>query len=100
MKLTMLVSLSGTRDGVDWPSRGGAVDIPDDEAADLIAAGLAKKWSKDDDSTTTGPHVGPHVDTDNAGDAGSGEPQDGAGDAGDADGADADAPATKRPRKR
>jgi hypothetical protein len=41
MRVEMLVSISGTRDGVEWPRRGGIVDVPDVEAADLIAASLA-----------------------------------------------------------
>lgn len=38
----MLVGISGTRDGVDWPPRGGTVALPDDEAAALVRAGLAE----------------------------------------------------------
>ncbi len=34
-------AMSGTRDGVDWPARGGECDLPAGEAADLIAAGYA-----------------------------------------------------------
>lgn len=41
MRVRMLVSISGTRDGVEWPARGGLVDLPDAEAADMIRAGLA-----------------------------------------------------------
>lgn len=42
MRVRMRATLSGTRDGVDWPKRGGTVDLPADEAAHLIAAGLAE----------------------------------------------------------
>ncbi|MFJ3704859.1 MULTISPECIES: hypothetical protein [unclassified Streptomyces] len=35
--------MSGTRDGEPWPAKGGIVDLPDDEAKHLIAAGLAKE---------------------------------------------------------
>jgi len=41
MKIRMKVQVSGTRDGADWPPVGGTVDLPDTEAADLCAAGLA-----------------------------------------------------------
>lgn len=40
--VTMLVTISGTRDGADWPRRGQVLNLPDGEAADLIAAGLAE----------------------------------------------------------
>lgn len=38
----MLVGISGTRDGADWPPRGGTVALPDDEAAALVRAGIAE----------------------------------------------------------
>lgn len=41
MRVTMRGDISGTRDGVDWPARGGFVDLPDDEAAQLVANGMA-----------------------------------------------------------
>jgi hypothetical protein len=41
MKVTMRVQISGLRDGVDWPAPGETVDLPDDEAAELIARGQA-----------------------------------------------------------
>lgn len=41
MRVRMKATLSGTRDGVDWPKPGGCVDLPEDEAAHLVAAGLA-----------------------------------------------------------
>ena len=37
----MVVTITGTRNGEDWPKAGGTIDVPDAEAADLIAAGLA-----------------------------------------------------------
>lgn len=43
MKVRLIVSLTGTRDGVDWPPIGEAFDLPDGEAADYIAAGLCVK---------------------------------------------------------
>lgn len=41
MKLKMLAKVYGLRDGSEWPARGGVIDVPEDEAANLIANGLA-----------------------------------------------------------
>lgn len=41
MRVRMKVTVSGTRDGEPWPERGSVVDLPDDEARQLIAGGLA-----------------------------------------------------------
>lgn len=41
MKVTLLASFSGSRNGVDWPAAGSVVDLPDSEAADLIRNGQA-----------------------------------------------------------
>jgi len=38
----MLVSISGTRDGQDWPARGGLLEVADAEATALVAGGLAE----------------------------------------------------------
>jgi hypothetical protein len=42
MKIRIKGVISGTRNGMDWPKRGEEVDFPDDEAAQLCAAGLAE----------------------------------------------------------
>ena len=42
MIVTMRRQISGTRDGVDWPAPGETIDLPDDEAATLIALGHAE----------------------------------------------------------
>jgi len=42
MIVTMRRQISGTRDGVDWPAPGETIDVPDDEAAGLIALGHAE----------------------------------------------------------
>jgi hypothetical protein len=42
VKVRMRVGLSGTRDGVQWPARGSVIDLPDAEAADYCAAGMAE----------------------------------------------------------
>lgn len=46
MKVKMIVSITGTRDGQDWPAAGGSIDLPDAEASELIAAGLATQVDK------------------------------------------------------
>lgn len=46
MKITMRVGITGTRDGQDWPAIGETIDLPADEANELVAAGLAEAASK------------------------------------------------------
>ncbi|GAA1787926.1 hypothetical protein GCM10009748_23080 [Agromyces lapidis] len=41
-KVEMVVLISGTRNGVDWPAVGGFIDVPAQEAAELIANGFAR----------------------------------------------------------
>jgi hypothetical protein len=41
MLIKLTTQITGTRDGVDWPAVGETIDVPDSEAADMIAAGLA-----------------------------------------------------------
>lgn len=38
----MKVDVTGTRNGDPWPPRDEVVDLPDDEARDLCAAGIAE----------------------------------------------------------
>ena len=38
----MLVAISGTRGGADWPPIGGELEVSDDEGAQMVAGGLAK----------------------------------------------------------
>lgn len=40
-KVTMIVQISGTRDGEDWPGFGEEITVPEDEADGLIANSLA-----------------------------------------------------------
>lgn len=42
MRVKMIVQLSGTRDGKPWPGRGEVVDLPDEEAAQMCASGMAE----------------------------------------------------------
>lgn len=42
MQVRMMIAVSGTRDGEPWPPVGGTVDLPDEEARHMCAAGLAR----------------------------------------------------------
>lgn len=42
MKVRMKVQISGTRDGQEWAARGEEVDLPDNEAEQMVSAGLAE----------------------------------------------------------
>jgi hypothetical protein len=42
MRVTMLAKITGTRDGIEWPTPGYDIELPDDEAASLVHNGLAK----------------------------------------------------------
>lgn len=46
MKIRMKVYISGTRDGQDWPAVGEEIEVPDEEGADLCAAGFAEPVAK------------------------------------------------------
>lgn len=41
MKVRMSITISGTRDGADWPAAGEILEVSDSEGADLCAAGMA-----------------------------------------------------------
>ena len=41
MRVRMMVPLSGTRNGKDWPKVGGVIDLPDDEARGLVSGHVA-----------------------------------------------------------
>jgi len=41
MLVKMLVEVSGLRDGKPWPSKGGTVELPDDEAVVLFENRMA-----------------------------------------------------------
>ena len=42
MKVRMKTKIAGSRNGVRWPDAGEEKDLPENEALDLIAAGLAE----------------------------------------------------------
>jgi len=71
MRVEMKAHITGTRDGVEWPTVGGTIDLPDHEAADLIGAGLAKEATDEAveaeaDPTGDGPDEAPAEDSDPA----------------------------------
>jgi len=41
VRVVLKADITGLRNGVEWPSRGSTVDLPDDEAVSLLNAGLA-----------------------------------------------------------
>lgn len=43
MQVRLLVDITGTRDGEDWPARGEVVDLPADEATHMLTAGLVEE---------------------------------------------------------
>lgn len=55
MKVRMKVDISGTRNGQEWPRRGSVVDLPDAEAVEMCAAGMAEPVAGDDVETAALP---------------------------------------------
>lgn len=51
MKIRLIGDMSGTRDGQEWPPRGSTVDLPDDEAQQLIRGKMAVPAINDDVET-------------------------------------------------
>lgn len=66
MKVILTTSISGTRDGKDWPARGSEVDLPDAEAADMLAAGLAKPIGDDAEAPAVEAATVSHEDAETA----------------------------------
>lgn len=42
MRVRMLTQITGTRDGKDWPKPGEEIDLPEDEAVQLLDAHMAE----------------------------------------------------------
>lgn len=55
MKVRMKGDITGTRNGEPWPPVGGEIDLPDEEAANLCAAGMAVPVKEDKVETATPP---------------------------------------------
>lgn len=54
MRIRMKTQVSGSRNGVPWPPRGGVLDVPDDEGAELCASGVSVPVADEaDDSVET-----------------------------------------------
>jgi hypothetical protein len=49
VKVIMKTRIAGSRNGVRWPEAGAVVDLPDNEGADLCAAGLADPVAEKDE---------------------------------------------------
>lgn len=91
MRVRMLRHISGSRNGIEWPPAGGELDLPDSEAADLIANRYAEP-TEETDATTTDDTGGPAADPPGpdgppSGDAGAATAGSGGPAAGDADAA-------------
>ena len=46
MRIKLLVHLTGTRNGDPWPAYGLEMELPDDEAAAMVAVGMAEPVTK------------------------------------------------------
>lgn len=48
MRVRLAVDMSGTRNGVPWPSRGRIVELDDDEALSMLQSGMAEAVKAED----------------------------------------------------
>ena len=64
MLVRMKQYISGYRDGVPWPLKGGTVEVPDHEGADLIANGYAEEADGGDAPAPADTSSAPEGDTD------------------------------------
>mgnify|MGYP003337408333 CR=1 FL=1 len=51
--VVLLVTLTGTRNGEDWPAKGATMSLPAEEAADMVEAGMARLVEKGTRETAT-----------------------------------------------
>lgn len=54
MKVKIIVPMSGTRDGEDWPPVGSVIDIPAAEAVSYVTAGIAADLDEETASAPMG----------------------------------------------
>lgn len=47
MRVRMLVNMTGTIDGQQWPERGGSITLADHVAADMVVNGYAEPCADD-----------------------------------------------------
>lgn len=52
MKVRMRITISGSRDGEAWPKVGEVVDLPDDEAVEMLQKGHAAPLEDGDEPET------------------------------------------------
>lgn len=70
MRVTMLLHITGYRDGEPWPHAGGVIDLPEREARELIAQNYATEAPREDGHDAPNDQPGPHDgDTDTTADA-------------------------------
>jgi hypothetical protein len=43
VKVVLNVTMSGSRNGEDWPAKGSVIDLPEAEAVDYLNAGICRK---------------------------------------------------------
>jgi hypothetical protein len=53
MRIRLLIDISGTIDGEDWPRKGGEIDVPEYVAADLLANGFAEPVTRKTEKVET-----------------------------------------------
>lgn len=53
MQVRMKVKISGTRNSEEWPDKGEVIDLPNDEAVQLLNQGAAEPLGEDDPETAT-----------------------------------------------
>lgn len=53
MRIRLLIDISGTIDGEDWPRKGGEIDVPEHVAGDLIANGFAEPVTRKTEKVET-----------------------------------------------
>ena len=57
MKVKLTGTISGSRDGADWPAKGEVMDLPDDEAEQLVNNGMAVYAVGDDEERAVAPEA-------------------------------------------
>ncbi|MFD6275835.1 hypothetical protein ACFWFI_09710 [Streptomyces sp. NPDC060209] len=55
MRIRMKQTISGTRNGEEWPARGEIADIPTGEAQHLVASGIAEEVHAEEEPENEGP---------------------------------------------
>ncbi len=91
MRVQMKTKIGGYRDGVEWPEKGGVIDVPAHEAQGLIANGYAEAFDHEPEITDADQDAAePGNDQGEAADADSDTPADADSDGATEPGAEAD----------